>query len=166
VGPSQLIATPAFCQNKIYISLGQDPAHGRGRGMLHCIDATQTGDITQSGRVWTYDGLDRTIATVAVADGLVYVPDVAGRLHCLDSQTGECYWVHDTGAETWGGPLVADGKMFLGNKRSFFVMTPGKTAQVLHEIRLGSPAYSTPVAANGVLYVMSQRYLWAVCAKP
>ena len=34
--------------------------------------------------------------------------------------------------------------------------------KVLSEIRLGSPAYSTPIAANGVLYVASQKYLWAV----
>jgi hypothetical protein len=32
----------------------------------------------------------------------------------------------------------------------------------LAEIRLGSQVRSTPTVADGVLYVASQRYLWAV----
>jgi outer membrane protein assembly factor BamB len=162
VGPSQIIATPVFDHGRVYVPLGQDPAHGRGKGMLHCIDATQTGDITQTGRVWTYDRIERSMATAVVADGLVYAADVGGRLHCLDADTGECYWVFDTGAETWGGALVADGKVYLGTKRDFFVLAAGKERNVLSKVRLGSPAYSTPIAAGGVLYVASQRYLWAV----
>ncbi len=58
--------------------------------------------------------------------------------------------------------LAADGKLYLGTKRQFIVFKAGKELNVLNEIRLGSPAHSTPVAANGVLYVASQRYLWAV----
>ena len=162
VGPNQIIGTPVFHNNRIYVPLGQDPAHGRGKGMFWCIDATKTGDVTESGKIWTYDGMDRTMATAAVADGLVYIADMAGRLHCLDADTGKCYWVHDADAETWGGVLIADGKLYLGTKKSFWVLAEGKRLKVLSEIHLGSPVYSTPVAANGVLYVTTQRYLWAV----
>jgi len=162
VGPSQLIGTPVFYRNRVYIALGQDPAHGRGRGMLHCIDATKTGDVTETGCLWRYDGIERSLSTVAIAAGLLYVPDLSGKLHCLDAETGKLHWVYDTGSETWGGPLVADGKLFLGTKRNFFVLAAGTEPKLLSTIRLGSPAYSTPVAANGVLYVTSQRYLWAV----
>lgn len=162
VGPSQIIATPVFYKQRVYVAIGQDPAHGRGKGMLHCIDATGSGDITRTGRIWTYDAMDRSISTVAIADRLLYVPDIAGRLHCLDAETGRRHWVYDTKAETWGGPLVADGKIFFGNKREFYVMAAGRRPEVLSRIRLGAPVYSTPIAANGVLYVGSQRYLWAV----
>lgn len=163
VGPSQIIATPVFHKGRVYVAIGQDPAHGRGSGMLHCIDASQTGDITETGKVWSYDGIERSISTVAVDDKVLYVPDVSGKLHCLDADTGECHWVYDTGAETWGGVLVGDGKLYLGNKRHFCVFSAGKEQpKVLSKVRLGSPAYSTPIAANGVVYVTSQRYLWAV----
>ena len=162
VGPSQIIATPVFCEGRIYVAIGQDPAHGRGRGMLHCIDASKTGDITKSGAVWTYDGLDRSMATVAVADGLVYANDIAGRLHCLDADTGECYWVHETKMETWPGPLVAEGRLYFGNNRDFYVMAHGKELKVLSKQRILSPVCSTTIAANGVIYVASNRYLWAI----
>lgn len=165
VGPSQIISTPVFSDNRVYVAIGQDPAHGRGRGLLHCIDATKTGDLTETGRIWAYDGIERTIATPAVADGLVYIPDLGGKFHCLDAKTGECYWVYNLNGETWGGSLVADGKLYIGNKRMFFVMAAGKEAKVLGEVRLGNPIYSTPVAANGTVFIASQHYLWAAAKK-
>lgn len=162
VGPSQIIATPVFHQGRVYVAIGQDPAHGRGKGLLHSIDATQTGDITHTGRIWSYDGLDRTIGTSTIADGLVYVVDVAGRLHCVDADTGKPCWVYETKAEAWSSPLVADGKVYFGTQKGFYVMAAGRQAQLLNRIQLGSPVYSSPIVANGTLYVASQRYLWAV----
>ncbi len=166
LGPSQIIATPVFHKGRVYVTIGQDPAHGRGKGLLHCIDATKTGDITKTGCIWTYDGLDRSMSTVAVDDGLLYVPDIAGRLHCLDADTGRCHYVFETKAETWGGTLLADGKVYLATKKDFFILAAGKEPKVLGQIYLGAPAYSTPIAANGVLHVASQRYLWAVQQRP
>jgi len=161
VGPSQIIATPVFHEGRVYLAIGQDPAHGRGKGVLHCIDATKTGEITKTGKVWSYDGLDRSISTVAVADGLVYAPDIAGRLHCVDADTGKCYWVHETRHEAWGAPLVADGKVYFNTRRSFWILAAGKRKKVLYvERRVGSEA--SPVAANGVLYVVLKGWLWAL----
>jgi len=162
VGPSEIIATPAFHKNRVYVATGQDPMHGRGRGMLCCIDATKTGDVTQSGLVWRYDRIDRSLSTVSIADGLVYAGDENGSVHCLDADTGKLYWVHQGKAESWGSTFVVDGKVFFGTKKSFWILKAGKEKKVLAEIQLGSPVYMTPIVANGVLYVASQRYLWAV----
>ena len=162
VGPSEIIATPVFHEGRVYVAVGQDPLHGRGRGMLNCIDAAGTGDITATGKVWSYDALDRSLSTVSVADGLVYVADVIGSLHCLDAETGKPVWVERTGAETWASTFVADGKVYLPTKKALYVFAAGRKKKRLGEIYLGAPSYCTPVAANGVLYVASQNYLWAV----
>ncbi|HBO42616.1 MAG TPA: pyrrolo-quinoline quinone [Planctomycetaceae bacterium] len=162
LGPNQIIGSPVFHDNRVYLAMGQDPAHGRGRGLLHCIDATQTGDITESGCLWKYEGIERTLSTPVVAKGLLYCPDLSGKLHCLDAKTGEVYYVFDTATETWGGPLVADSKVFMGTKNHFWVFAEGKKPNVLSQTRLSTPAYSTPVAANGTLFIMSKKFLWAV----
>ena len=57
---------------------------------------------------------------------------------------------------------MADGKVYIGTRKNFCVLAAGKEKKVLAEIRLGSQVRSTPTVANGVLYVASQRYLWAV----
>ncbi|MGA2030900.1 MAG: PQQ-binding-like beta-propeller repeat protein [Thermoguttaceae bacterium] len=161
-GPSEIIATPVFYKDRVYVAIGQDPSHGRGRGMLSCIDATKSGDITASGKIWSYGKIGRSLSTVAIADGLLYVADTFEGLHCLDAETGQLYWFHPANSEVWGSPLVADGKIYLGTRRGLLVMAAGKEKKVLSEITLGAPCLSTPVAANGVLYVASHQYLWAV----
>ena len=165
VGPSQIIGTPVFHEGRVYVAIGQDPAHGRGRGYLSCIDASKTGDISKSGCIWTYDGIERTIASVAISDGLLYASDLSGKLHCLEAATGKPVWIHESRVETWGTPLVADGKVFLGNQKFLLVMAAGKEERELARISLGQPSYGTPVVANGVLYVASEKYLWAVQKK-
>jgi len=49
--------------------------------------------------------------------------------------------------------------------KGLFVLAAGKEAKPLGKINLGAPMWASPVAANGVLYVASTRYLWAVQAK-
>jgi outer membrane protein assembly factor BamB len=163
VGESEIIGSPVFHNNRIYVAIGRDPEHGRGRGALHCIDATKTGDITKTGRIWIYQGLDRTLSTVAIAGGLLYVCDVGGRLHCVDAETGECYWVHETNSAVWGSTLVADGKIYMPTPRGLFVLAAGKVKKVLSQVSVGATLYATPVVANGTLYVASKGgWLWAV----
>jgi len=162
VGPSQIIGTPVFHEGRVYVAIGQDPAHGRGRGLLHCIDASRTGDVTATAAVWTYDAIERSLSSVAIADGLLYAVDLPGRVHCLDVRTGKPLWVYEMNAETWGTPLVADGKVFLGTKKHLAVLAAGREMKELARVRLGAPSYGTPVAANGTLFVASERYLWAV----
>ena len=144
-------------------ALGRDPEHGRGRGVLHCIDATKQGDITQTGKVWSYQGLDRTLSTVSVDDGLLYISDVAGRLHCLDAQTGQVCWIHETNSEVWGSTLVADGRVYMPTPKGLFVLAAGREKKILSQIAVGATIHASPVAANGTLYIASKAgWLWAV----
>lgn len=163
VGRSEIIATPVAVNNRVYVAIGRDPAHGRGRGALHCIDPRGNGDITATGKVWTYQGLDRTLSTVSVAGGLLYVSDVGGRLHCLEAETGACHWIHDAKCEVWGSTLVADGRVYMPTSKGLWVLAAGKELKILTRISLGGRVYASPVAANRTLYVATNTgWLWAV----
>lgn len=162
-GPSEIIATPVYYNNRVYLSTGQDPEHGQGVGMLSCIDATKTGDISKTGALWTYKKFHRSISTVAIADGLVYAADFTGRLHCLDADSGKEYWVHDTESNIWTSPLVAEGKVYLGNEDGVLtVFATGKKMNILSSVEMPASIYSSPIAANGVLYVATQTHLYAI----
>ena len=163
VGMCEIIATPVFVDGRVYVAIGRDPAHGRGRGALHCIDAGGSGDITRTGILWTYQGLDRTLSTVSLSDGLVYILDVGGRLHCLDAATGKPCWVHDAACETWGSTLVADGKVYMPTLKGLWVLAAGRELKVLSRIALGGKVYASPIVAHGTLYVATNSgWLWAV----
>jgi len=96
-------------------------------------------------------------------DGLVYIPDFSGFIHCVDAKTGKPYWVHDMLAAVWGSTLVADGKVYLGDEDGdVVVLAAGKELKVIKENSMGSSVYATPVAANGVLYIMNRSELYAI----
>src|SRR5437667_242029 len=104
-----------------------------------------------------------TLSTVSITpDGLLFVGDFSGFLHCIDAETGKLYWTHDMKAHMWGSTLVADGKVYAGDEDGdFTVLAASKEKKVLSEVNLGAPVYSTPVVANGVIYVSSNTHLFA-----
>jgi outer membrane protein assembly factor BamB len=167
-GPSEINATPVFWKNRVYTAVGQDPEHGEGVGILTCIDATKTGDVTRTAKLWSYDKIHRSISTVSITpDGLLLVGDFSGYLHCLDAETGQVYWTHDLKAHMWGSTLVADGKVYCGDEDGdLLVLEASRTKKVLSEMNLGAPIYSTPVVANGVLYIASNTHLFAFRSHP
>jgi outer membrane protein assembly factor BamB len=179
-GPSEINATPVFYKNRVYVAVGQDPEHGEGVGVLTCIDATKTGDITQGGKIWSFDKINRSISTVSIdpTTGLLFVGDFSGFLYCLDAETGKHYWTYDMKAHMWGSTMVADGKVYAGDEDGDFIViaaTKGKKlaqdkvrpggpeneAEVISETNLASPVYGTPLVANGVVYVQSNTHLFA-----
>ncbi len=165
---NNIIAMPVFRDGKVYVAVGQDPEHGEGVGHLYAIDASKRGDITQSGLIWTRGGEDfhRTIASVAIADGLLYAADLSGFLYCLDVATGKLYWTYDAMAAIWSSPFVADGKVYQADEDGdIAILKHGKEKQLIREINMGSPIYTTPVAHQGVLFVTTRSRLFAIAGK-
>jgi outer membrane protein assembly factor BamB len=159
------IATPVFFDGKVFLATGQDPENGEGVGHMYCIDPAKRGDITETGRIWHYDKIRRSISTAAIADGLVYISDFSGFLHCLDIKTGKPYWTFDMLAAVWGSPLVMDGKVYLGDEDGdVVVLQAGRELKKIAETNMGSSVYSTPVPANGVLYIMNRSELYAIAS--
>jgi outer membrane protein assembly factor BamB len=187
-------AAPVIFENKVVIGTGQDPEHYEGVGHLWCIDMSRTGDVSaelvvdgknqpnpNSAVVWHYGGpttkadrqkidrdyyFGRTMSTVAVHDSLVYAAELAGYLHCLDFRTGQKYWVHDCRASIWGSPYWVDDKVYLATEEGdVLVFRHGTTCRLLNKIEMGQPSRSTPVAANGTLFIATESHLYAIANK-
>ena len=133
-----------------------------------------------SAAVWLYEGQDsdgdgelgfeesmhRGLGTVAVKDGLLFVADLAGLLHCLDAKTGKPHWTYDMLAAVWGSPLIADGKVYLGDEDGDVVVFELSAKQnLLAENNVGDSVYSTPVACGKVLYISTRSHLFAITAE-
>jgi len=160
---NEVISTPVIFENVVYIANGQDPEHGEGVGHAYAIDATKRGDITQTGRLWHFDKIRRSISTAAIKDGLIYLADFSGFLHCLDLKTGKPYWTHDLFAAIWGSPMIIGDKVYIGDEDGdVLVLEHGKTLKVVSEQNMGSSVYATMVPANGVLFVMNRNQLYAL----
>jgi outer membrane protein assembly factor BamB len=160
---NEVIGTPVIYEDKVYIANGQDPEHGEGEGHLYAIDATKRGDITKTGLIWHFSKIRRSISTPAIVDGLLYIPDFSGFLHCIDAKTGQEYWTHDVFAAVWGSSMVIDGKIYLGDEDGdVVVLQAGKTKKVLSEMNMGSAVYATAVPAHGRLFLNNRNQLFAL----
>jgi outer membrane protein assembly factor BamB len=161
-----VIASPVIHNNRVYIGVGQDPEHGEAPGHLYCIDpAGKEGDISDKAVVWHLgvDKFNRTLSTVAVHDGIVYAADLSGNVYSIDEKTGQIHWVYEAFAAIWGSPYVADGKVYIGDEDGdIAILRTGKTKEVIAEINMGSAVYTTPVAHNGVLYIVARDHLYAI----
>jgi outer membrane protein assembly factor BamB len=160
---NEVISTPVIVDNVVYIANGQDPEHGEGVGHAYAIDATKRGDITVSGKIWQYDKIRRSISTPAVKDGLIYLSDFSGFLHCLDAKTGKEFWTHDMFAAIWASPMLIGDKIYLGDEDGdVAVVEHSKTFKLVSEQNMGSSVYATVVPSNGALFVMNRNQLVAI----
>jgi outer membrane protein assembly factor BamB len=198
---NNIVATPVVWEDKVYVGVGQDPEHGKGVGHLWCVDiakAMKAKDKDGSPRddnfdpkapvnkgsalVWHYGGEDpkgefreykfgRTLCTCAVHDGLCYTADLDGFVYCFDAHTGQKYWEHDMGIDTWCSPYWVDGHVYIGNEYGeVLVFEHGKEKKLVSTIEGPGSASMVRVgltACDGVLYQMTENpcKLFALNAK-
>ena len=162
---NNILATPVIYDDKVFVGVGQDPEHGEAPGNFWVINGTGTGDVTDSHMAWHLGGdqVNRTMSTVAIADGIMYLADLSGFLYAHDVQTGARLWTYDAFAAVWGSPFVADGKVYLGDEDGdVVVLRHGRELEELGELNMGGSVYTTPFAKDGVLYILSRNRLFAL----
>lgn len=206
---NSLVATPVIAEGRVYLTTGEDPEAGEGRGILWCIDPTHRGDVSpelvvdrqgqpvaprrvaavdpqagekvitnpNSAAVWHYGSpkptasdkkgstsfLHRSLSSVAIRDGLLVLPDRAGVVHCLDAKTGKLHWTHDLMSGVWGSPLLADGRIYLGDEEGdVVVLALAPELEVLAQNAMGDAIYSTPAVVGKTLYIATRSHLFAI----
>jgi outer membrane protein assembly factor BamB len=189
-----IVSTPVVWENKVYVGLGSQFDAGRDPRLGHffCVDITKKGDVSckaqnfdvkdpankESALVWYFGSLlkpkltegrwerfQMTISTASVHDGLVYIAEARGFVQCLDARTGQHYWEHDVKNDILGSTYWVDGKIYLGNVGGdVFIYEHGKTLKVFRQFEMDEGIKSTPVVANGVLYLATPHQVFAISA--
>lgn len=188
--PAYFVSTAVAHENAIYIGMGTMPEHHLAprSSWFVCVDATRTGDISPrnpdlksadnkgTGLLWAVGGVitprpkkgrpvgfGPTVSTAAVHNGLVFITEEAGYLHCLDAKTGERHWVHDFKAAIWSSPYVVDGKVLVAVEDGVLnVLKADKKNEVLAAINMEEMIHSTPFVSDGTLFVMPRGKLYAI----
>ncbi|MCC6143060.1 MAG: PQQ-binding-like beta-propeller repeat protein [Candidatus Hydrogenedentes bacterium] len=162
-GPSSIESMPVFLEGRVYVTVGGDVWWGKEQSWLMCIDGAREGELTEAGPLWSYPMAAHCTSTPAVHDGLIFIGDDKGNAHCVDAASGEGLWSHKMRGDIWGSALVADGKVYIGSRgKELCVFSASRDLNVLATMKLDAAMASTPVAANGVLYISTLKTLYAI----
>ena len=167
--------SPVVDGNLVYISHGEENPEGGAIGRVICVDASKVDPKTKRpALVWENKKLARRfgLASPALAEGRLYVPDDASDLTCFNAKTGKVLWRQKYGTISRGAPLIADGKLYVFDvnaKLAVFKLKGDEEPEELESIpfRKESGAgfvetHGTPIAVNGRLYFLTLENLYCV----
>lgn len=138
-----------------------------------------------SALVWEYvrcgtefqDQMHRSIGSVVIAKGLVIAADNGGIVHCLDAKTGRRHWSYDTMASAvLASPLIVDDRVYVGTQDGeviIFRISPDPAVALPkltgkdespQAILMDEPCESSPIFADGALYLATRSRLYAIVA--
>jgi len=122
-----------------------------------------TVDANGDGKLIFEETMHRTMGTVAIKDDILVVADFSGLVHCLDATTGKPYWTHDMLAACWSSPLIAGEHIYISDEDGeVTILKLSKEKEEVGAINMGNSVYSTPIVANGLLYISNKSYLFAI----
>jgi outer membrane protein assembly factor BamB len=134
---------------------------------MYAINPNGHGDVTESGLLWTSREVGRVVGTPVVKDGLLYVGDLGGTVHCLDAATGIEIWKHETNEAIWGCFLLAGDRLYVGTvEGNMTVLRAGRRKELLAQIEMDAALYSRPAVFGDDLYLATARRLYRISAKP
>ncbi len=159
-GTGAINCSPVVHGTYVYIGQGEESPDTNIQGRVICLD----GAVVENGTpklVWKKDGLKARYASPAIdpVTERLYIPDEMGKLFCLDAKTGKQLWKFSFGRNSRGSPVLADGKIYIGEVNSkFHILKPGdKQCEVLHEQYFVPREGNADVEVNGSAAVTNGR---------
>ena len=109
---------------------------------------------------------------------VVYVVAKDGQLICVSRESGQIYWMRDLNEgfaaapenkrhwyklwikgkrlePIWSGPILASGRLIMVGSSGELAAVNAKTGVVERRMELGAPALMSPIAAGGMVYVVT-----------
>jgi outer membrane protein assembly factor BamB len=168
----------AVSGNRVFVSHGDENTEGVELGMIAAIDGSQTGDIKMP--LWVDKGTEYGYSSPIVDGNRLYQIDNGSMLRGYDAGTGKELWTLPLGSAQKASPVLADGKIYVGNDGgSFFIIRPGADkGEILSRVELpnstnsccGSEGTPEQVLGNaavsrGRIFFMSSDAIYAIGSK-
>lgn len=93
-----------------------------------------------------------------VAGESVFVVDTSGQLMALHRRDGKVQWTTKLpGSNTWTGPVLANGILWLASKDGQLAGVEATTGRVTGQMSIGDPVFIPPVVAQGKMFVLTDK---------
>ena len=153
----------------VFASHSEENIDEGSMGRVIAIDATGTGDITQSHERWRVP-LGVGYSSPALLDGTLYVLDNSANLHALDAGSGAQRWEFSLGTVGKSSPVLADGKLYATEVNGkFHILEPGDqevrsldVEEIKHANGRKAEIYGSPAIAYGRIYFTTEEGIYCL----
>jgi outer membrane protein assembly factor BamB len=153
-----VVPRPVYGHGLVFVCTGYSTV------TLLAIDPSGSGDVTRTHVVWKLrKSCVPHVSSPLLVDDELYLVSDTGVVSCLDSRTGKVHWQERVGGRHSASPLYAGGKVYLQDEDGVgIVLQAGKQFKVLARNALGERALASYAAADGALFIRSERHLYRI----
>ena len=148
----QLWSSPTVFRGK---TPDDDQVLFHGREWLSAHDP-ETGD-----EVWKYEAACNTIASVTTDANRIYLP--ANGIHALqyarETKSVKLLWNEQRLQGGRASPVVRENRLYVVKSPAILICADAADGNILWQVRLKGPVWSTPVVADGHAYVVNHKGL-------
>ena len=163
-----LNVAPLVVGDRVFASHSEENIFGTTMGAAVGIDASLSGDITDTGELWRLEELMAGKSSPVAHEGRLYLCDDRGKLHVLDMETGDKIGRrYNLGTIMRSSPLLADGKIYAitqGGRWHILALDEERGVKVINKGKLlkGDESHASPICANGRIYIQTSGRLYCL----
>jgi outer membrane protein assembly factor BamB len=152
-----VIPRPVYGHGMVFLSTGYDSPN------LLAIRPGGSGDVTDTHIVWRLrQNAPHTPSPLLVGDELYTVSD-SGIASCIDARSGKVHWQKRLAGAYSASPLYAAGKVYFQSEQGVgTVVAANTTFQQLARNDLGERTLASYAAADGSLFIRTERHLYRI----
>ena len=162
--------SPVIDGTTVYIAHSEENVDQGTMGRIVAIDATGSGDVTETHEKWQLNELTVGFSSPLIHDGILYVIDNSANLLAIGAESGELLWEHSVGTVGKASPVWADGKLYVtetnGNVHILQPSRTGVTVLDTEELQVEdgryAEIYGSFAPAYGRLYLTAESGIYAI----
>jgi outer membrane protein assembly factor BamB len=168
-----LNVVPLIVGDKIYFGHGEQNFKDQSiLGAAFAFEANGTGNLTDTKALWSIPKKTVSRAGPVMFDNkVVYIEDGAS-MFTVDPEKGKEVGKLKLGRIMFGSPVVADGKMYVGEATgTFYTLEPGpKGPKVAHKVRIEGEhgpeeILGSPIISHGRIYLPTMEAMYCIGEK-
>lgn len=136
-------------------------ATGYGKPQLWAVDASGSGDVTNTHAKWTVKKGIPAKPSPLLLDGLVYVVEDNGVASCFQADDGQEVWKKRLGGKFSASPLFVGGVIYFANQDGeVFLVKPGRDYELLRTNKVDGQIMASPAVVASSLILRTDKAVY------
>lgn len=157
-GPAQCYVAVAAADDKMVYVTGGYP-----KKALLAIDASGSGNVTDTHLVWKSDNKAGYVPSLLLHDGLLYAVNDKGLFRCYEAADGSILWEEQLEGNFYSSPVLVGDRIYVFNRTGKgFVLKAGSKYELLAENVLTHGLFATPVICRERIFLRTLKTFYCL----